>query len=104
MQPVIVSLYQTYVKISWTPSSSNASPITAFKVLIMTSDPLVYLETLDYCDGTNTDVVANNYCLVPMLSFLDSPFNLIQGDLVIATVQARNSIGWSVPSLPNVTG
>lgn len=104
MDSVSVSLYGTQVKIQWTPGESNASPITAFKVLIMTSNPLISLESLDYCDGTTNNIIAQNYCLIPMLAFLASPYNLEQGDLIIATVQARNAIGWSVSSLPNVTG
>jgi hypothetical protein len=86
MQPLAVSLFGTNVKIQWTPSESNASPITKFKVLIMTSDPLVSLEQIDYCDGSSTAVINNNYCLIPMRTFIDEPYNLVQGDLIIATV------------------
>jgi hypothetical protein len=30
-----------------------------------------------------------------MQTFIEAPYNLVQGDLIIATVQALNSIGWS---------
>lgn len=77
MQPVSVSLLGTNVKIQWTPSDSNASPITSFKVLIMTSDPLVLVEQLDYCDGSSTDAIDKNYCLVPMQTLIDAPYSLV---------------------------
>jgi hypothetical protein len=104
MVPVSVSLFGTDVKIQWTPSDSNASPITSFKVLIMTSDPLVLIEQLDHCDGSSPDAISKNYCLVPMQKFIEPPYNLVQGDLIIAKVQAKNQIGWSDASLPNVSG
>ena len=59
---------------------------------------------MDYCDGGSTTAISNNYCLIPMQTFIDAPYNLVQGDLIIATVQALNSIGWSDASQLNISG
>ena len=51
MQPVVVTLIGTNVKIAWSPNiESNGSPIRAYKVDIRTSDPLVYAQSV-LCDG-----------------------------------------------------
>ena len=39
-----------------------------------------------------------------MLAFSADPYSLPQGSLIIATVQALNSIGWSSTSTPNGIG
>lgn len=77
MLPVSVSRINTNVKIAWVPSDSNASEITSFKIMLMTSNPLVFLENLDHCDGTDLLMIANNYCLIPMQNFIDAPYNLV---------------------------
>ena len=94
----------TDVKIAWTPPEENGSAITAYKIEIQTQDPLVYEESLAYCDGTSETHISQNYCLIPMLDFSEEPFSLPQGSLIIATVQAQNSIGWSGTSTPNSLG
>ena len=104
MDQVTVTLIGTDVKIAWTPPEENGSPITAYKIEIQTQDPLAYEEELTYCDGTSESAVTLNYCLIPMLDFSEEPFDLAQGDLIIARVRAQNSIGWSDPSIENDIG
>jgi len=68
MDSVIVGQLQSFVKISWTPPKSNGSPIIGYHIEIQTSDPLVFTPTIEYCDGMSSEVVALNYCLIPMLT------------------------------------
>jgi len=39
-----------------------------------------------------------------MTRFLADPYNLRQGDLLVATVSSKNTVGWSAPSSPNIIG
>jgi len=39
-----------------------------------------------------------------MVTLLSSPFNLVEGDLIVVIVEALNVIEYSVPSLPNTSG
>jgi hypothetical protein len=36
-----------------------------------------------------------------MSAFITAPFNLSQNTLIVATVSARNKVGWSVASFEN---
>ena len=53
MDQVTVTSVGTDVKIAWTPPEENGSAITAYKIVIQTQEPLVYEESLTYCDGTS---------------------------------------------------
>ena len=72
--------------------------------MIQTSNPINYIEDKTFCDGTNTNIIAQNYCLIPMNVFEDPPYTLKLGDLIISTVKANNQIGWSIESTPNISG
>jgi hypothetical protein len=39
-----------------------------------------------------------------MTRLLQAPYNLNQGDLVVATVSSENAVGWSAPSTANSIG
>ena len=56
------------------------------------------------CTGTDSDVLQNAFCLIPMVDFLSSPYSLTRGSLIIARVSAKNSIGWSASSTLSVQG
>jgi hypothetical protein len=48
-----------------------------------------------------TTVVSNSYCEIETMILRAAPYSLVQGDLVIAKVQAQNPIGWSAESAIN---
>ena len=75
-----------------------------YRIQILTSDSQTYQEQTQNCDGTTQAVITQNYCLIPMLLFSENPFNLQQGDLIVAKVEAFNSIGYSLASEPNQDG
>jgi hypothetical protein len=56
--------------------SNNGADITKFKIEILTSDGETYIEDLVDCDGTDETIFANNYCLIPMTTFLDELYSL----------------------------
>ena len=100
---VITSQVGTSVQIAWSSDiKDNGSQISAYKILIKTSDSLFVEDTL--CDGENPVIFINTYCLLPMTRFLSSPYNLNQGDTIVATVSSRNTVGWSEISTPNTIG
>jgi hypothetical protein len=75
----------------------------SYTITILTSDGLTYA-TDPSCDGADATTIANLYCTVQMSSLRAAPFELVLGDLVVATVTATNEIGTSAPSTPNTEG
>jgi hypothetical protein len=72
-------------------------------VSILTSDGVTD-DVNSNCDGSDTTVMANRFCLVPMSSLREAPFNLVLDDLVVAIITATNEIGTSDPSDENTDG
>jgi hypothetical protein len=91
------------VKIAWNIPDNGASPILRYQVFIMASNGSL-IESLAFCDGSNFVVMGNTFCEVPMQILIASPYSLIQGALIRATVTAYNVIGGSVTSTLNSLG
>lgn len=53
MTAVTTSVVGSHVEISWDAPTANGASITAYKILIVTSDGSTFLETTAYCDGTD---------------------------------------------------
>ena len=49
-------------------------------------------------------IVAQRWCEVPILSLMANPFDLLQGDLVVAKITATNTYGTSAESVLNTEG
>ena len=96
--PTTTKENEIYVRIAWSAADSNSDPLDAYEIMILTSDGTTYAQELVSCDGSSSDPIANNYCDVPMASLRAAPFNLAQGDSVIAKIRAHNSIGWGISS------
>ena len=65
---------------------------------------LTFYETLAHCNGTTQTVMTNKSCEVPMSVLLDTPFSLIQGDLITVRARASNIFGSGAFSDVNTTG
>lgn len=92
------------VRISWTAPNSNAEPITKYKIEILQADGTTFTESLLYCDGSSSIILANMYCLVPMSVLRASPYSLTYGTIVKAQASAYNQFGWGPVSSANTAG
>jgi len=93
------------VKIQWTAPSAQGASISAYLVEIRTSVSTVFSTELNYCDGSDSGVITDLYCVIPISSLTAAPFNLEQGDIVYARVSAINEIDTSeVSNLSAATG
>lgn len=102
---VIIDTDPTLIAITWqelSPATNGGLTISSYKIEVLTSEG-VYEESAE-CDGTDPTVMTNLECKISIVSLLESPFTLAQGELVQVRVTAVNSIGGSVPSIPNSVG
>jgi hypothetical protein len=84
--------------ISWDLPDSRGSAITQYIITIKESDDVTFTTELVVCDGSNTNIIANRACTVPITSLRSSPFNLAWGSSVFAKLIAINVYGTSVES------
>jgi hypothetical protein len=56
------------------------------------------------CNGADSSIVAALQCDIPLTVLTASPFSLVLGDLVRATVAAGNSQGFGTASQVNIEG
>jgi hypothetical protein len=93
------------VTISWSDGASdNGDPITGYNIYIQQSNSLFSIDTTD-CDGvTNTTIITNRNCTIPMATLRAAPYSLTYGSNVIAMVAAENTIGWSANSTQSPAG
>ena len=56
------------------------------------------------CDGTSSTIVTNRQCTIPMTTFTADPFLLSPLDLIVVTIEAKNTLGYSPPSDENTSG
>ena len=105
-QAVTTLLSNLNVRIAWTAPTDNFKPITKYEVLIQDTDASGnFVEDTVHCDGSNALILTQDYCDVPMTTALRaSPFNLVQGQVVIAKIKAYNERGWSDFSPANTAG
>jgi len=90
----VISLSNTFCRITFTAPLDNSESITAYLVEIEKSDG-TFLET-SYCDGSDLTVISQMYCEVPMTTIIDSTiYNIASGATIIARVSAFNAFGWS---------
>jgi len=90
---------RTFVKITWTAPYDGGSVISAYKILIRSSDGLTFLQELTSCDGTNSVIIAANSCTIPIATLMASPFNLPWGSSIYAKMTATNIQG-TTPESP----
>jgi len=101
MAAAVTSVQSVYAKLTWTVPASNGAAITAYRIQIRRSDG-VMAEEATYCPGADATLMANAYCLVPMVALRAAPYSLTQGDLIAVQLEAYNLKGWSTVSLLNL--
>jgi len=77
----------------------NGASISSYRISIKQKDG-TYSEQMQYCDGSDSDFVSSRRCEIPLLTLQDDPYNLVQGDSVVAIVTGTNLYGESAESLP----
>lgn len=82
------------VRITFYSPASNGATITKYQIVILASDGSTYYETTTYCDGSNSGIISNMYCDIPMTTLRTSPYSLTYGTTVKAKAKAYNSNGW----------
>jgi len=60
--------------------------------------------SLETCDGQENIWLNNLFCVIPIRTLTEQPFDIPQGELIKVRVSAMNSLGYSVPSLLNTEG
>jgi hypothetical protein len=64
-----------YVKVSWTAPDNNGATITKYKVVLLASDSITWVES-KYCESTDVALLTDMQCYVPMEELTGSRFNL----------------------------
>lgn len=94
----------TSVRIDWVIPYNGGSTITAYNVQIQKKNG-DWIEELTYCAArSDSTVIANRYCVIPIATLSASPYLLVQGDIVKVRVLAQNAIGDSSYSTVNTLG
>lgn len=92
---VLTSIEGDLLKVTWTLSTDNGTPITEYKVFIQEIGTTTYtLESTD-CVGSDTSVISSETCYINISTVLSTPYNVDGGDSVYAKVSASNFYGES---------
>lgn len=86
------------ILIDWEAPNDNGSPITSYTVLIKYSQGYTFREDSVNCDGSDSTIIANTSCTVPLSTLTSAPYSLQSGDSIIVLVIASNSVGSSSES------
>lgn len=103
MTVATLSIENIYVKVEFTAPNANGADISAYRVYIMTSDGLSWLES-DHCENSDVSLVTNLYCYVPMEELVGLRYSLPYNKFISAKVQAFNPRGWGDLSDVNTLG
>mmetsp|Transcript_33982 Transcript_33982/g.25069 ORF Transcript_33982/g.25069 Transcript_33982/m.25069 type:complete len:432 (-) Transcript_33982:2733-4028(-) len=102
---IVVSITNSYMRISWSAPSSNYQTIDAYYIEIQDHSATDFYEETTYCDGSSSGIVSQLYCDIPMLTTIrTSPYLLEVGDYLIVQIKAHNLIGWGPLSSPSSGG
>jgi len=63
-----------------------------------------YYEDAVNCDGSDSTIVSNLQCTIPMSTLIATPYFLTLGDLIVVKISAHNANGWGAESTPNAFG
>jgi hypothetical protein len=84
--------------ISWSIPGDGSSSIIGYIISIRQSDNVTYTQDLVNCNGNSTSIIISQSCSIPITVLTASPFNLVWGQSIYATVSAINSVGISLQS------
>lgn len=97
------------VLIQWADPTDVGGPgnqILAFRVEIKLNTD-AYQEELVNCNGTDSSIVANKQCEIPMslmtTAIASGGLGFSQGQEIKARITAKNGLGWGLPGLDSTT-
>lgn len=88
----------TSVIIDWVAPNSNGAQITSYKILLRQSDDVTFTEDVINCDGSDSTIIQNTHCEVPLSVLTSAPYLLSLGEGIFAKVIATNVKGDSIAS------
>lgn len=70
-----------YVRIAWVDPDYNYEALDKYDIRIGQSDGTTFTQQLQYCDGSNPQIIARKYCEIPTSVLLSTtgPFKLVAG-------------------------
>jgi hypothetical protein len=84
MAAVVTSNEYDTIRLSWElPDYDGGSPLVSYRVKIQDHQGS-FVEDLANCDGTDSDIRANLFCIIPMPVLRSEPYSLTLGDTVVA--------------------
>jgi hypothetical protein len=83
-----------YVIIDWEAPFNNGIVISSYVISFRTLAD-TYVTDSTYCDGTDSDIVANTQCTIPLETLTAAPYSLGLGDPVNVKIAAGNTYGTS---------
>lgn len=83
------------VLFTWTAPYNGGSPLTRYTIMIQNSDGTTFDESILHCDGTDSTILSNAQCTVPISALQSVPFNLPWGSAIYVKVSATNVVGTS---------
>lgn len=88
-------ILEDQVVVEWNPTSTGGSPITGYKVYVMTSDGVAYNSDNTYCYYSiyQDTVLVNTACQVAIASLMQAPFSHEWGASITAKIIATNVYG-----------
>ena len=89
---------QTRIQIDWVAPDDGGSAITDFVIVVRQQDGTTYTTELSNCDGSNTSIVTDTECEIPISILKDAPFSLVWGGSIWSKVTAVNYYGASLIS------
>lgn len=83
------------VIVEWSEGVTNGSPITAYRIFVMSHNGGEFIEELVDCDGTLGTVVSNRICRIYLDTLTAEPYNLVLDESIYVQIYAQNVYGES---------
>lgn len=92
------------VRITFSEPEANGEYISKYQIMVQKYDGVTFIEDTTHCDGSDSQVIANMYCDIPMTTLRAAPYSLTKGMLIKVIARAYNLYQWGQFSQVNVDG
>ena len=79
--------------VDWTAADAQGSAVTSYLVELRQSDGTTFSTDATNCDGSDSTIMANTECTIPLSVLTAAPFSLTLNTDIYARVTATNSKG-----------